>query len=254
MDAPPADTTTSWLRLLRWPVLILALVIVAAVTTLRACDLTGRAADRGADRVAELAERFSTGRITTTFISAIPRLVGDGPLLELGAFEATEVFTRREERRTLFDLVPLGTSIAEIRVPVTYRYHVRLDGPWRLEAQDGHVVVHAPPLRPTLPPAIDTGGLEKRVSGSWLHLDRDERLEELERSLTALLSRRAERETHVDLVRERCRRALAEVVRAWLEVEQQWGDERFRSVTVVFADEEHRTDRLPPPSIVLPRG
>jgi hypothetical protein len=245
-----------FVRALRWPVVVLMLAIVALVALRelrdtaresgRAAADTVRAAGEGA---AAIAGRFATGTITTTFVSAIPHLVPDGgTLLELAAFEATETLSRTDDRRVFFDMVPLGATVSEIRVPVTYRYHLRLDEPWRLEVADGTCVVHAPPIRPTLPPAIHTDRMEKRSESGWLRFDEAEQMEALERSLTPTLSARARDPEHLELVREQCRRRVADFVRSWLLLEDQWGPERFSHVEVVFADEENGE----PPSLKAP--
>jgi len=65
--------------------------------------------------------------------------------------------------------------------------------------------------------------------------------------LTEVLSERAADAAHLELVRERCRLEVAEFVRSWLLVEDHWRDDRFRSVTVIFADETaDRTSTLRP--------
>jgi len=256
---PPPSSRHELVRLLRWPLLLLAVVVVAALLAMRACwtverggDAAAGAVDAAGAHVADIAERFRTGTITSTFLAAIPRLVPDDSLrLELLAIEATETFTRTDDRRTFFDLVPLGTTVSEIRVPVTYRYHLRLDEPWRLEVRDRAVVVEAPPIRPTLPPAIHTDRMEKRSTADWLRLDADERMAELERSLTPTLSERAGDPARLDLVREQCRRRVAGLIRSWLEVEDHWRGDRFRAVTVVFADESPGDAAVEPPTLVL---
>ena len=233
------------LRALRWPVVVAVLAIIALLIVRelretvneggRAAAATVRAMGEGA---AEIASRFASGTITTTFISAIPHLVPDsGTLLELAAFEATEIMSRTDDRRVFFDMVPLGSTITEIRVPVTYRYHLRLDEEWRLTVADGTCVVHAPPIRPTLPPAIHTDRMEKRSESGWLRFNEDEEMETLERSLTPTLVDRARDADHIELVRERCRRRVAEFVQSWLLHEDQWGPERFTHVEVIFGDE-----------------
>jgi hypothetical protein len=233
-------------------VVLLALLVLVAVHQLRetardggrAAVETVRAVGSGA---AEIAGRFASGTITTTFIAAIPRLVSDnGTLLELAAFEATETLARADDRRIFFDMVPLGTTVTEIRVPVTYRYHLRLDETWRLEVADGVCVVRAPSIRPTLPPAIHTDRLEKRSESAWLRFDEDEQMETLERSITPTLSRRAGDPDHIALVRESCRRRVEDFVRSWLLLEDQWGPGRFTHVQVIFADEEETPSVLPP--------
>jgi hypothetical protein len=253
-----ADDTNRWteiLRLVRWP--LVAVIIIAAVWLVirdvwhaasSGVRETADAVRAVGDSAAEVAGRFATGTITTTFVSAIPRLVSDGGTrLELAAFEATETLTKTDDRRVFFDLVPLGATVSEIRVPVTYRYHLRLDEPWRLEVSDGLCVVHAPAIRPTLPPAIHTERMEKRSDSGWLRFDEDEQMAALERSLTPALSERARDPDHLELVRERCRRRVAEFVRSWLLLEDQWGPGRFTRVEVIFADEADA-----PPSALAP--
>ncbi len=79
-------------------------------------------------------------------------------------------------------------------------------------------------------------------------------MEELERSITGVLSERAADSRHLEMVRERCRLELAEFVRSWLLLEDHWRDDRFRSVTVIFADETEIDESPQPPTLVLDRA
>ncbi len=113
--------------------------------------------------------------------------------------------------------------------------------------RDGVCFVRAPRIRPSQPPAIHTGGVEKRIEGSWLRFDEDEVMEELERSLTARLVARAASPDTINIVRETCRRRVAEFVREWLLAEDQWGSGRIVAVEVAFADEiTDETDNVLP--------
>lgn len=230
----------------RWPVVVVVLAVLAFLgvrQVLQVLEMTQQAAVEG---LSSIGAGFRTETITTTFTAALPRFAPDDSLkLELAALEAVETFTRTDDRRVFYDLLPLGTTVSEIRVPVTYRYHLLLDAPWHLEVNEHDCFVHAPQIRPTLPPAIDTGGLAKRSSSGWLRFDESDQMEELERQLTELLSRRAGDPDTIDLVREKCRRRVAEFVREWLLAENQWRDDRLRSITVVFADEQP-SDNTPP--------
>lgn len=236
---------------LRWPAVVVALgtlALLAYERTCRAVEQAPRNALREAGEAAgAIAERFRSGRITTTFTAALPRLHDEGNLLELASFEASETFTRADYRAVFFDLIPLGTTVSEIRVPVTYRYHVRLNDPWQLDVRGQACFVRAPRLRPSLPPALHTDRLEKRVQAGWLRFDAREQMEALERSLTPAVSARASDPATIGLVRERCRRQVAEFVRDWLLREQHWGDDRFNAVIVLFADE--RADAPRPPTL-----
>jgi hypothetical protein len=66
---------------------------------------------------------FSDQFITHTFISALPALT---PELNLEIARSWQMETlERSETKSLLGL-KLGTNTAQIRVPVTYRYHLRL--------------------------------------------------------------------------------------------------------------------------------
>jgi len=237
--------TNAWieaLRLLRWPAVVVAILVIGWLIVQSILRIGSETAlevvDRTTEAVNQLGAGFNSTTITETFITAIPALGTDGMLLELAQLEATETFERRDEKRGFYDLVPLGTTVSEIRVPVTYRYHLRLDDHWKLSVQDGVCRVQAPPIRPTLPPAIHTDGMEKRIEGSWLRFDEHDVMNDLEQSLSLRLSARAGSPRQIDLVREICRTRVADFVRSWLLAEAQWGQGRIVAVDIVFADED----------------
>jgi hypothetical protein len=228
----------------RWPIVAMAVAVLALVGYLETCrrvadtaEAPERAVAEAARLAAGIAERFRGGRITETFTADIPRLNPGGTLLELASFEAHERLRRVDERSALFDLLYLGTNVTEIRAPVTYRYHLRLDDPWWLEVRGHTCLVRAPRIRPSLPPAIHTDRMEKHSERGWLRFDVDEQMQALEKSLTPRLNERAADGRQLELVRETCRRRVAEFVRNWLLREDHWRRDRFRSVVVVFADD-----------------
>jgi hypothetical protein len=250
----PQPTAARALIAMRWPAVALIVAVLACFVVARSCRTVEESQRAAADAISEIgksaanvAERFKSGAITTTFVAAIPHLVPDGGTkLELAAYEAMEIFTRSDDRRVLFDLIPLGTTISEIRVPVTYRYHLRLDEPWKLEVRDHACLVLAPGIHPTLPPAIHTDRLEKRSDSGWLRFDEAEQMELLERSITPTISARAADSRHLELVREQCRVRVAEFVRNWLLLEEHWQPDRFSAVVVVFTDEAPGADDARP--------
>jgi len=263
--SPHSDAQSQgWLdivRTLRWPVVILTLATLAYLVFFQ-IGRTAREGGRAATEMvrelgegaADIAAAFRSGTITNTFISAIPSFSPDGGArLELASFEATEILRSADELRIGWDLIPLGTTITEIRVPVTYRYHLRFDESWMLEVEGQSCLVYAPEIRPTLPPAIDTGRMEKFSERGWLRFNEEEQMEELEHSITAVLSERAADPRHLEMVRERCRLEVAEFVRSWLLTEDHWREDRFRSVTVIFADELAAESDVQSPTLVLDR-
>ncbi len=230
----------------RWPLAIVALGLVALLfywlTLYQARSAAGKVGDLvagAAERAEAVARGFLSANITETFLASIPEITdAGGGNLEVAKAEITETFSHSDERRIFWDAISLGTTVTEIRVPVTYRYHLRLDDPWRLEVSERTCLVYAPAIRPTQPPAIHTDRMSKRAHQDWLRFDADQQLEQLERSLTPRLAARAGGAEHLALVREASRRTVAKFVRAWLLREDQWRRDRFRAIKVVFPDED----------------
>ncbi len=248
-----AAPRSPWVDLLisyRWPLVLVVLAaagLLVYLETLRRVDRVGDALGSGLDRVEEVARGFLSGNITESFVSSIPEIdsAGSGNL-ELATVRATETFTQSDERRVLWDVVSLGVTVTEVKVPVTYRYHLRLDDPWRLEVSDDTCTVWAPAIRATQPPAIHTEGMEKRVDESWLRFDGADQLAALEKSITPRLRVYAQDPRHVALVRDESRRTVAEFVRTWLLMQDQWRSDRLRTITVNFPDEGLGRERLEP--------
>ena len=46
--------------------------------------------------------------------------------LEVATTHQVEVFERIDTKRLLWGWIDLGTNVALLRVPVTYRYHIKL--------------------------------------------------------------------------------------------------------------------------------
>jgi hypothetical protein len=216
-------------------VIIAAFALFAYLKTLRGVKDT---ADKVISAVPEIARNFITGNITHTFRESIPQITStQGDILELAVSRCDETFKRTDEKWAGWGWVYLGTTVAEIRVPVSFRYHLRLSDPWRLAARDQVCLVMAPAIRPTLPPAIHTDELERRAESGWARFDKNDQLDALERSMTPTLNQRARDPAHLQLVREACRQSVAGFVKKWLMREGQWRSDRFTSIVVLFPDE-----------------
>ena len=122
-------------------------------------------------------------------------------------------------------------------MPVTFRYHIRLNDPWRLASRSNVCLVLAPTIRPSLPRAVHLDRIERRAESGWARFDKAENLAELERALTTRLNERAVDSVHSQAVREVCRRSVGEFVKNWLMREDYWRTDRFSVITVVFPDE-----------------
>ena len=167
-------------------------------------------------------------------MSAIPELTRELNL-ELATATFNETFTRKSDLVTFWGLIDLGTSIAQVQVPVTYRYHLHLREAWRLELQPGQLVVRAPVIKPSLPPAIHTDQMQCLTVRGWGRGSTGDLLAGLQQSLTPTLNHYAGDARHLELVRPQCRASVTEFVRLWLEREGQ--TKSINHITVVFADE-----------------
>lgn len=196
----------------------------------------------------ELIEKIRPTINTTTFtewrdLSVKPNR---GNILEIATAEATETFSRTKNL-TFFDRVlPGSTSVFEISVPATYRYHIDLDEEWKLTTDGSRVIVRAPRVVPSLPVAFDTAGMKKMTSAGWARWDLDEDLATLESEITARLAERASDPESIAKVRDEARLAVARFVRTWLLSRNAWGGQGFEEIVVFFEGEKETPDVLPP--------
>lgn len=158
-----------------------------------------------------------------------------GGLLEVSRIEASEEFRSTQDHEILG--IPLGRTVARVRVPAVYRYHVELAPDWKVLLKDKTFVVISPPVKPSLPVAIDTGRLEAEVSGVWAPFAGPAVLGALQKSITASLDAKARSPAQVQLQREVARQTLQEFVAKWLVTQERWKAASAYPIRVFFADE-----------------
>jgi len=232
-----SNTPGSW-SAYRWPAVVVLVSLIALAAYVFTLQQGERVARGVANSLVSAAGKFSQGTITRTFTAAIPTIFRTpGGSLELASAQATETFTSSDAKYVAWNKVYLGTTVTEIKVPVTYRYHIRLQDTWRVETGPHACIVYAPRLRPTLPPAIHTDTMEKKSESGWARFNMQEQMEDLEHSLTPTVASYASDRAHLALVREACRRTVAEFVQSWLLQEGQWQPDKFDTIKVIFADE-----------------
>ncbi len=254
-----ANAVAAW----RWPavVVVLALMVLAAyiVSIKTAKDAATGTIRETRKTIAEIgeaavtiAENFQQAKITETFIESLPEVsdAGEGRL-EVATLENTKVFKRTNTRTILWNKINLGTTVTEIKVPATFRYHINLAEEWKLEVRDQQCFVIAPMLLPTTPVAIHTDRLEKHSENGWARFNADQQMDGLMQSITPRLTSHASSDAHINIVREHARRTVAEFVRQWLMKEDHWREDRFRTVTVIFADEAAAEDFPAKPTLQL---
>lgn len=238
---------------------VAALIILGIVAVKFLSSSTGLIKS-GMQVLSELPIKFQSQHITETFRESLTRIdSSNGDILELATLESDETITKFDMRTLFNDVIYLGTSVAEIKVPAVYRYHLKLSDDWKLETNGNVVTVVAPVIRPSQPPAIRTEKMEKKSESGWLRFNREENLAELEKSVTPTLEKRAASPGKIKQVREASRKSVAEFVKNWLMREDLWKDSRLGAIVVVFADEPEAKDAekrlsLPASATVIPEA
>ncbi|HEY1051926.1 MAG TPA: hypothetical protein VGE39_19275 [Prosthecobacter sp.] len=190
-----------------------------------------------------LAEHFQQQTISEAFQENVKRIAStNGDVLELATLDMEEAITRFDTK-TLFDTIYLGTTESEIRAMVVYRYHLKLSGDWKLTVENGRCVVIAPPIRPSLPPAIRTDTVERKSEAGWMRFNAAQNLVDLEKGMTSVLERRASAPSKIRHIREAARTSVAQFVQQWILKEQKdRPDSEIQDLVVIFPDEAAAKD------------
>lgn len=221
----------------------IAAMAIGALVVLKTCSTTVGGLKTAAEIIASIPDKFSSTKITDTFRERLKSITPThGDVLEVAVVERDETLTRSEMKTTLFNIVYLGTTTSEIRVPAVYRYHVKLSDEWKLGSKDSSCVVIAPKIRVSDPPAIRTDKMESHTKAGWMRFNAAANLNSLQKDVTPMLSQRASNPLHIEEVREASRKAVAEFVRNWLISEDQWKAKGFTDIIVVFPDEPAATN------------
>lgn len=167
-----------------------------------------------------------------------------GGVMEVATVRVFERFSRSDTRD--FWGIDLGTTVSQIQVTVTYRYHVPLAREWPMTLRGRTCIVRAPHPLPSLPVAFDTGTLQKYSRNGWARFNQADNLAALEKTLTAQLAQRSASDGYLQLAREAGRETIAEFVTTWLVRERGWRREPGFRVIVVYPGEE------PPPRNAAP--
>lgn len=158
-----------------------------------------------------------------------------GGLLEVSTITAEERFDSTTQHTVLG--VPVGKTVAQIRVPTVYRYHISLAKDWSFRIAGSTLVVVAPSVRPSLPVAIDTAKLQSFSSGLWSPLTGTAAVAALQKPITLKLAEKAATPQLLLLQRESARQTVSEFVQKWVIDQPRWKGAKPPTVFVFFEDE-----------------
>jgi hypothetical protein len=158
-----------------------------------------------------------------------------GGLLEVSTINSQEQFNSTTSHTILG--APIGKTVAHIRIPAVYRYHIPLARDWTLRSSDRTLIVIAPPVQPSLPVAVDTGKLESFSSGIWSPVTGTNAIASLQKVITQNLSIKAGKSEMLMLQRESARKTVTEFVQKWVVDQPQWKGTKTPIVLAFFEDE-----------------
>lgn len=163
-----------------------------------------------------------------------------GDVLEVASpTKMMETFSKSDVRFAAWGWFYLGSATSEIKVPATYRFHIKLSEIKQARLDAGVLIVTAPTIHPSLPVAIDTVAMEKKSDGTWLRFDAAQQLADLEKNVTPALAARAKE--HVSTIRETARRDIEEFVQKWIVDSHPEYRDAVKAVKVIFPGEDART-------------
>jgi len=131
---------------------VLAILVVAVALTVAGSRLLD----------SRTAAKASPPIVTSAHAERVVVMPTAGGRLEVAAVHVREAFARSDPR-LLLDRIDLGTTVSEVRVDATYRYHLGMARAWPLRIVGKTCLVRAGALRPTLPVAFDTAAVERRT-------------------------------------------------------------------------------------------
>ena len=166
-----------------------------------------------------------------------------GGLLEVSTITAEERFDSTIDHTVLG--VSLGKTVAQVKVPAVYRYHIPLAKDWDFRISGSALVVVAPSVRPSLPVAIDTGKLASFSSGLWSPIAGTAAVAALQKSITLQLADKSVSPQLLLLQREVARQTVSEFVQKWVIDQPRWKGNKPPTVFVFFEDEPLGRKALP---------
>lgn len=181
---------------------------------------------------------FFTKRVTVDgndVLLEIRRTHGD--ILEVASpTTSSESIRKTDTLKIAWGLFYAGTTVTEVRVQATFRFHVKLSEIKDARMQGNVLTITAPKPTPSLPVAIDTATMEKKADSGWARFNSSDQLSEMERSVTAELGERSVKK--VEVVREVARKDIEEFVQKWIVGTNPAYRDQIHAIKVVFADED----------------
>ncbi|NUN10804.1 MAG: DUF4230 domain-containing protein [Ignavibacteriaceae bacterium] len=195
----------------------------------------------------KIAESFESGKVVTEFRDYVTSVKGVN-YLQVATINTTDIFSRRDSKTIMWNLIGLPDVNIEIQAPVEYTYYLDLKGEWEFQwnEEEQGITVIAPVLQANTP-AIDISKMKIiKEEGSLLRNEAAVRQKLMEQIMD--ITRKAANDK-IPLIRELARNETRQFIETWF-IKVQFRDARLKPhvKNVYFADEQPVPTR-PLPSI-----
>ena len=170
--------------------------------------------------------------IETRFSEALVEVKGNqGDILEVATFTSEATFSSSDKLdATVFGIpVPLGKTETFLKVPVTYRFHVRLSDRWRFDSTPETVTVLAPEILPSLPPAPDISNMDVKTDQGWARFNAKDMEDRVRGLVSGQLNIRAHKLARSQIIRDAARHSVESSLKHHI----PWLDEECRNKTFI---------------------
>ncbi len=133
-----------------------------------------------------------------------------GDVLEVTSHQSSASFSASDDLEvSVFGLpISLGETQSTLTVPVVYRFHVLLSDPWKVNSTPTTVIVNAPTIRPTLPPAPDVSLMQIQTSRGWARLNTRQMEEHVRSQVSDKLAQNAYTLTESEFIQAAARKSV----------------------------------------------
>jgi hypothetical protein len=174
------------------------------------------------------------GRFQETLVDVQSNM---GDILEVASHQSSASFSASDDLEVSVFGQPLSLGITRstLTVPVIYRFHVLLSDPWKVNSTPTTVIVNAPPIRPTLPPAPDVSLMQIQTSRGWARLNSRQMEQRVRSQVSAKLTQNAYTLAGSEFIQDAARKSVEVFVKKyapWLITETN-----NRILTVRFPNE-----------------
>jgi hypothetical protein len=201
-------------------------------------DKSAHVIENSAQGIIQIAKAFKTGTVTHEFRDHVAT-VRSTNYLQVTNLKVSEVFSRKDTKKIIWETFQLPDVEIEIIAPVEYTFYLDLNDDWNFDFQDENlgIIVYAPVLKCGTPAVDFSESVVREIRTSVLR-DEKQVKEELKKTITKKCTEKANQK--IELIRALARESTKEFIENWL-VEYKFKnyDIKPHVSKIYFADERN---------------